>query len=194
MPPLDIREYKSNLRANIKAGRMRLPPDEKLRLDRAVLHNLLRLREYKQCRQVLCYVSTSIEVDTKMFIGQALADGKQVAVPRCLVETRGMDFHYIRSLNDLSPGAFSVLEPSPDLPLAEVDPHTLLIVPALSIDQRGYRLGYGKGYYDRYMARYPGVAAGICYSENYVPRILHGRFDCSVGIIITEKCITTLSK
>ncbi len=190
--PSDIREYKQAMRLKIKGERMKLPPDYKLSLDKRLLSNLLRLREYQSCHTLLTYVSTDIEVDTKMLINQALADGKRVAVPRCIVFTRGMEFHYINSLDDLSPGTFSVLEPEPFFPKVTSTENSLLIVPALCIDKRGYRLGYGKGYYDRYMSGFKGASAGVCYSANITERMFHGRFDRAVDIIVSERAIRTL--
>ena len=189
--PKDLRIYKTELRQQIKQTRRDMPDEERCALDAAVLKNLLHLREYKLCDKVLCYVSTDIEVDTRAFIDRALADGKQVAVPRCLPDAQ-MEFHYIGSLSELSPGAFSVLEPSPDAPVARSDERTLLIVPALAIDRRGYRLGYGKGYYDRYISDFAGITVGVCYSRNKLENIYHGRYDRPVSIVVTERFITTL--
>ena len=189
--PNDLRIYKTELRQQIKQARRDMPDEDRRVLDEGVLKNLLHLREYKFCDKVLCYVSTDIEVDTRAFIAHALADGKQVAVPRCLPDNR-MEFHYIRSLDELSPGAFSVLEPSEAAPVARSDERTLLIVPALAIDRRGYRLGYGKGYYDRYISGFAGITAGICYGQNKLDHIYHGRYDRPVSIIVTERFITTL--
>lgn len=71
------------------------------------------LWQYKRCRMLLTYVSTAIEVDTRRIIERALADGKQVAVPRCVPGTRDMEFYLIRGLDELEPGTFGVLDPGP---------------------------------------------------------------------------------
>jgi 5-formyltetrahydrofolate cyclo-ligase len=70
----------------------------------------------------------------------------------------------------------------------------LMIVPAIQFDLQGYRLGYGKGYYDRYMSRFTGVSAGLCYIEELRRHMYHGRFDKPVDIIVTDKCIRTCKK
>ena len=168
-------------------------PEEKQKLDSGITRNVFRLYQYRSCKTVLVYVSTSIEVDTFEIIKGALKDGKRVAVPRCIPDTRLMEFHYIESLEDLSPGAFGVLEPNESLPVVEDFTGCLMLLPALSIDYLGYRLGYGKGYYDRYMSRFTGACAGICYS-NYIRRhMYHGRFDRPVDVIVTEKWIKDVS-
>lgn len=76
-----------------------------------ILKNILKLRQYKANDTILTYVSTKIEVDTFGLIRQALKDGKRVAVPRCIDNSREMDFYYITSLNQLEPRTFGVLEP-----------------------------------------------------------------------------------
>lgn len=189
MRPIDIRQYKTELRNSIKDERRNMDPEEKAKLDAGVTRNVFRLYQYRSCKTVLVYVSTAIEVDTFEIIKGAWRDGKRVAVPRCIPDTRLMEFHYIESFDDLSPGTFGVLEPDENLPVVEDFTGCLMLLPALSIDYLGYRLGYGKGYYDRYMSRFTGACAGICYS-NYIRRhMYHGRFDRPVDVIVTEKWI-----
>lgn len=193
MRPIDIRQYKTELRNSIKEERRNMDPQEKQKLDSGVARNVFRLYQYKACKTVLVYVSTSIEVDTIEIIKGALRDGKKVAVPRCIPDTRLMEFHYIESMDDLSPGAFGVLEPHETLPVVEDFTGCLMLLPALSIDYLGYRLGYGKGYYDRYMSRFTGACAGICYSDYIRRHMYHGRFDRPVDVIVTEKWIKDVS-
>ncbi len=189
MRPLDIREYKQNLRNCVKQQRRELTAEEKSALDSGVLANVRKMREYQRCSTIFVYVSTPIEVDTRKIIEMAWEDNKRVAVPRCIPETRQMTFHYITSFDDLSPGTFSVLEPSPDAPLADNYDKSIMLVPALIIDKYGYRLGYGKGYYDRYISKYSGLTVGLCYISNIKNRLFHGRFDKKLNYIITEKYI-----
>ncbi len=189
MRPIDLREYKSKLRESTKARRRNLTPEQKQLLDSGVLANVKRMREYKRCETLYIYVSTPIEVDTRKIIDTAIADGKRVAVPRCIPETRHMTFHYINSIDELSPGTFSVLEPDSSLPIATECKNSLMLVPAMMIDRFGYRLGYGKGYYDRYIAGYNGVTAGLCYMQDLKYKLMHGRFDRKLDYVITEKYI-----
>lgn len=193
MRPIDIRQYKTELRNSIKEERRNMNPEEKQKLDSGVARNVFRLYQYKAAKTVLVYVSTSIEVDTFEIIKGAWRDGKKVAVPRCIPDTRLMEFHYIESMDDLSPGAFGVLEPDETLPIVEDFTGCLMLLPALSIDYLGYRLGYGKGYYDRYMSRFTGACAGICYSDYIRRHMYHGRFDRPVDVIVTEKWIKDVS-
>lgn len=189
MRPLDIRNYKAGLREATKNRRKNINNDEKKITDTLIFNNVKKLYQYKSCNTVLVYVSTSIEVDTIEIIKAAWADNKKVAVPRCIPETRFMEFHYIDSFEQLTSGTFSVLEPNKDLPVVTDYANSLMIVPALIFDKFGYRLGYGKGYYDRYMSKYTGFTVGICYEADIKYRLHHGRFDRAVSLIVTENGI-----
>ena len=162
MPIDDIREYKSELRKKIRRQREEMPPKQKALLDKLVLKNILKLRQYKANDTILTYVSTKIEVDTFGLIRQALKDGKRVAVPRCIDNSREMDFYYITSLNQLEPRTFGVLEPIKEqCEILKDYSKGLCIIPGLVFDFDGYRLGYGKGYYDRFLSRFGGDTAGV---------------------------------
>lgn len=186
----DIREYKTNLRNYYRGIRQKLTPEEKAKLDQNVYERVLRLYQYESATLLLIYVSTEIEVDTKRIIEKALADGKRVGVPRCVPGTREMEFYEIYSLDELEPGTFGVLEPKP-IPenLLPEDPGGLCIIPGLCFDNFGYRLGYGKGYYDRFLSGYTGVTVGICYSSCIRGSLIHGRFDRAVELLVTERFI-----
>ncbi|MBO5852899.1 MAG: hypothetical protein J6Q74_03720 [Clostridia bacterium] len=69
-----------------------------------------------------------------------------------------------------------------------------MIVPGMHFDMKGYRIGYGKGYYDRYMVRFAGISAGICYSSELKPFLYHGKYDRHVDIVVTDKRIKTCNK
>lgn len=194
MRPIDIRGYKQDLRARSKERRRNIAADEKQLLDKAVADNVRRLKEYRPAKTILIYMSTPIEVDTIGIIKNAWADGKRVAVPRCIPDTRDMEFHYIDNLECLSVGTFSVLEPDPSLPIVTDFSGCLMIVPGMHFDMKGYRIGYGKGYYDRYMVRFTGISAGICYSGELKPFLYHGRYDRHVDIVVTDKRIKTCNK
>ncbi len=191
MAPInDIRGYKAELREYYKAKRREMEPALKDALDQQILERVLRLYQYRSCKQLLTYVSTSIEVNTRALIIRALQDGKRVAVPRCVPGTREMEFYYIASLSELSPGSFAVDEPNPKKARKVTDfSGALCIVPALCFDNRGYRLGYGKGYYDRFLSGFEGPTAGLCYSSGIRRHLFYGRFDRRVDVIVTERYI-----
>lgn len=197
MQRIDIRPLKQRLRNEIKEWRRALSSLEKAKADRRILERLLSLREYRECRTLLTYISMPIEVDTLALVERALADGKRVAAPRCREGTREMDFYYITGMRDLAPQTFGVLEPVREWcePLRDYE-DSICIVPALAYDVRGYRLGYGAGYYDRFLSMYPQPKIGIAYEQNLRKSLWHGRFDVPVNLIVTQKhlhvCVSAL--
>ncbi len=186
----DIRVLKTNLRAHYRQKREELTPEEKDRRDTLIAETVRSLWQYRQNEWIFTYVSTPIEVDTHRIIQQALADGKRVAVPRCVPHTRDMEFYEICSLSELEKGTFGVLEPKADEQRLLCDlSRGLCLIPAFCYDFAGYRLGYGKGYYDRFLARFEGDRIGVCYSDCIRHHLPHGRFDRAAQLIVTEKFI-----
>jgi 5-formyltetrahydrofolate cyclo-ligase len=184
----DIRVVKTKLREKYKQLRCALDAAQKAEMDSEMQSRLLSMRQYAACRSVFTYVSKPIEVDTLSIIAAALANHKRVAVPRCIPGTKEMEFYWITSLQQLEPGAFGVLEPVPEQCEPAVDFHGgLCIVPGLSFDVQGFRLGYGKGYYDRFLSRFPGTTVGLCYSVCTQWKLPHGKFDRPVDFLLTEK-------
>ena len=184
----DIRPLKNSLREQYKTIRRDMPPEIKRQHDAAICSRVTSLWQYKSNHTLLSYVSTAIEVDTFSIISQALKDGKKVAVPRCVPGTRHMEFYYITNLDSLEPGTFGVLEPKPDKQNLMTDFSSgICLVPALCYDWRGFRLGYGKGYYDRFLARFEGNMIGICYHECIQRRLPHGKYDRPVELLVTDR-------
>lgn len=187
---IDIRPIKKKLRAEAREMRRSMSPEKKTLLDRKIKSKLLNLWAVREAEAVLCYVSTEIEVDTREVINTLLKNGKRVAVPRCEGEKSDMNFYFINSLDELSPGSFGVDEPEPSDELrVKVTENTVCIVPAFLFDENGYRLGYGKGYYDRYLSHYHGSTIGICYDDNLKDRLFHGKYDRHVDMVVTDKRI-----
>lgn len=188
MPVRNIKEIKIRLRANFRKYRERLAPEQKLKMDSAIQARLLAMKEYAQADTVFTYVSKPIEVDTIGLISAAFLNHKKVAVPRCVPGTRDMEFYYISSIEELEPGTFGVLEPNPEKSMLVTDFNSgICIVPGLSFDAQGYRLGYGKGYYDRFLNDFKGIKAGLCYTGCTQWNLPHGYYDRPVDVLITEK-------
>ena len=190
----DIREYKKELRGRYKQLRREMDPVKKSRCDEIIFDKIVSSRYYRDCDMILTYVSTDIEVDTLALIDRALSDGKTVAVPRCSMTEKGiMNFYEIRSTDDLERGAFSLLEPDTRRCRRVSDfRHSLCIIPGLAFDMKGYRLGYGGGYYDRFLSAHPGIhKMGICYCCCTVREFIKGYYDSPVDTLVTEKYLKT---
>ncbi|MVB11587.1 5-formyltetrahydrofolate cyclo-ligase family protein [Caprobacter fermentans] len=190
----NIKEIKKNLRAQFRQYRERMNPEKKSKYDAAILDRFLSLREYESARTVFTYVSKPIEVDTTELIRSVLALEREVAVPLCLPETCGMQFYKISSLEELIIGTYGVLEPDPERNApVQGSENSICIVPGLSFDSQGYRLGYGKGYYDRFLSDFKGLTVGLCYTGCLKWNLPHGYYDKPVDILITEKYIRRIS-
>ncbi|MBR6408503.1 MAG: 5-formyltetrahydrofolate cyclo-ligase [Clostridia bacterium] len=184
----DIRSKKNELRKEFREYRAGLGKEEKDALDYAIFRRVVSCREYKKAPLILSYMSMDIEVDTRRIIEYSMKLGKRVALPKCISGTRDMEFFIVSSLDDLESGAFGVLEPSPEkCPPCEVFDSSFCIVPGLGFDKNGFRIGFGKGYYDRFLSDYPGHIAGVCYSACVRNSLPHGRFDRRVNFLITER-------
>lgn len=184
---------KQRLREERLAARETLSEQERCALDESITQKLLETPEYAEAATVLTYVSVSSEVSTRMFIEGALRDGKKVAVPRCLPGHR-LEFAAITSLEQLAPAPFNLLEPPKDLSALTEDQmnNSICIVPALLVDTKGYRLGYGAGFYDRFLSTYSGKKICLAYQQNLSKTELpHTEFDVAVDMVITESDILT---
>ena len=190
MSLINVRERKRALRAQFRKYRAECPPELKREMDRKLYESFISLKEYNDCDTLFAYVSRDIECDTAPIIERALADGKRVAVPKCAQRSNEMTFYFIRSFDDLERGRYDILEPVPErCERAEDHSRGLCLVPGLSFDLQGYRLGFGKGYYDRFLSRFGGVTAGICYAKCTAGELPRGIYDRAVDILITEKFI-----
>lgn len=179
---------KQRLREEHLAAREVLSEQERSVLDNRITQKLLATSEYAEATTVLTYVSVSSEVSTRMFIECALRDGKTVAVPRCL-PGHCLEFVAIASLEQLVAAPFNLLEPAKELPAVTEDQknNSICIVPALLVDTKGYRLGYGAGFYDRFLSTYPGKKICLAYQQSLSRTTLpHTEFDVPVDMVITE--------
>ena len=141
---------KAALRRALLAKREGLPHREAK--SREIRRQVLELPQFHRAKALLLYLSMGSEVDTWGIFEQALAAGKEVFAPRCLDKQGHMAFYRVDSREDLVAGAFGLLEPDPArCPLWQGESGALCLVPGLAFDEEGFRLGYGKGYYDRFL-------------------------------------------
>lgn len=184
----NLKQKKTEYRSKYKKLRENFSPDKKAELDRAIAENFLLTPEYKASSVIFSFVSKDIEVDTRSIITRALKDGKRVAVPRCRTDSILMDYYCIRSFNDLELGAYGIMEPDVSK-CSRVEDFSsgICIVPGLVYDREGYRLGFGRGYYDRFLTKFSGVTVGVCYSRCIEEQLPRGYYDRPIDLVITEK-------
>ena len=154
-----MRELKRALRRELIARRRQIPPEEKARADSDIFRQLLPLLD--EASGVFTYVSTDIEVDTRALIRHCLEKGIPVAVP--VSGDVEIAFYFIGDEAELAKGRYGIDEPVDRSRPAEPDERTVCIVPALCADGSGLRLGYGKGYYDRFLRGFAGRSVIVCY-------------------------------
>lgn len=156
--------------------------------DLLILNNIKASDIYNKIEDAFVYVSSEIEVDTRNLIEGMLSDGIKVAVPVSHEEDCSMSFYYINSLEELKVGTYGILEPDENkAKKAHFNKNTVCFVPALSFDKNGFRLGFGKGYYDRFLSSFSGITVGLCYEECMSEKLVHDKFDQAVQNVITEK-------
>lgn len=136
----------------------------------AICERLLAAEVYQQADTIYAYYPLGREVSPLAVIEQALADGKVLAFPR-VRESCGMDFYRVTSLSQLAEGSFHVMEPVLECPMLQ-ETRALVLVPGLAFDRQGNRYGYGKGYYDRYFARFPGLTRVALAYEHQMEEVM----------------------
>lgn len=186
-------QEKAALRRELLARRDAVPQREEK--SRAVGDGVLALPAYQKARQVLLYLSKGSEVDTWEVFARAVAEGKEVYAPRCLDGEGTMGFFQVTSPQELLQGRFGLWEPDPRhcAPWRRRE-GALCLVPGIAFDRQGYRLGYGKGYYDRFLAGFSGTAAGLCFRELALERLPRGPQDRRVDVLVTEAGVLPIGK
>ncbi len=182
-----IIDEKVKLRQHYRSMRDKMTPQYKHSLDIEIASRLLCTAEYMKAKTIITYVSKKQEIETRGIIHAAFANVKQVAVPRC-EENGVMRFYLINSLRNLTQGGFGIMEPDPcKCRLLEDFSDSLCIVPAFTFDPHGQRLGYGAGYYDRFLETYSGVSAGLCYASFVKWDLPCEAHDVPVDLLVTDR-------
>ena len=191
-----LKEEKDALRKKYLAMREAISPEDKQKMDNRIMNLFTSLISYRYSDILLMYYPTRGEVDTRPLIRSALAAGKKVALPVCLSESE-MDFYFIESEDDLEIGRFGIPAPKKECRKFDRESDTggiIMTVPALAFDKKGFRLGYGRGYYDRYINELNATSVGFVYSSFLTDSLPRGRFDISVDLIVSEKGVKLVEK
>ncbi len=154
---MDILSQKKELRKEAKSYRKSISESDRLDKSSAIISNLKALKEYQKAEVILMYASLPDEVETLSLIRELTEeDKKSVYCP--VTQGDEMEFYRISSVDDLKEGNFHVLEPESMAEwrfVLQNDVHYCMLMPGLMFDKKGNRLGYGKGYYDKYLAKIP---------------------------------------
>ena len=190
---------KSSLRRTLRSRRSVLSSGEEGTLrSRQAQERLLASRFWRECRHVAAYVSVKGEPGTELILQETLSSGRELFLPRCRVQGEegwpgAMDFIFCSGLDALAPCGFGIPEPQllPQSRLLTEEelcrPDTLVIVPALAFDRRGFRIGYGGGYYDRLLERASCPTVGLTFHELIQQELPREPWDRSVLAVCTEE-------
>ena len=173
---------KQELRKAIRARKRAMTEEEIERRSRSLCQKFLESDAYRACRTLYVYLPYNQEVRTVPILAQALADGKQVAVPK--VYGDDMKFIVLTDLTQVSRGYAGIPEPIADEPVAE-DETALVLMPGLAFDPQGHRIGYGGGFYDKFLSREPNhPTLALCYEFQMVEHLETEEFDIPVDTVI----------
>lgn len=179
---------KEEAREIVRSLKRQMKPEEIKERSKLVMKKLEELPCFLEARTVYCYVSYNQEVDTRNLINRSLELGKEVAVPR--VEGKDIAFYTISSLSDLKPGYQGILEPSGSkVSKAE---RALMIFPGLAFDLKKNRVGYGGGFYDRYLASHRNISfekTALAFDFQIMDALKAENYDEKVDRIVTDKRI-----
>lgn len=163
---------------------------ERQKISKEIQQELFKLKSWKSAKKIGIYLSFKNEWDTREIIHKAWEEGKKVVVPKTLPESKGMDFYQISDYNDLESGHFGIQEPISSKTIytdkKELD---LLIVPGLVFSQKGYRIGFGGGYYDRYLKDFKNETLSLLWSEQILEEVPVDKYDIAVEKMLTENGI-----
>ena len=179
-------EEKQQLRRTMRALESGLSARYKAESSRAIAAHLLAMPEYQEAGTVFCFVGTDREIDTRPILEDVLAAGKRLCDPQC-VGKGIMELRQVTDLRQLIPGAYGILEPSADAPLVSLDEVDFAILPCLTCNHLGQRLGQGGGYYDRFLSHYRGGTVLLCREKLIREEIPLEPHDYPVPWVLTER-------
>ncbi|MEW6182185.1 MAG: 5-formyltetrahydrofolate cyclo-ligase [Bacillota bacterium] len=152
-----------------------------------IQESVRRLPLFQGARIIMFYAPFRNEVETEGLIKEALAAGKRVVFPVADKVNRELVARQImRYPDDLTPGAYNILEPLSSCPVIAAKEVDLIFVPGAAFDPQGYRLGYGGGYYDRFLPRTKGISIGLAYHFQLLVTVFPEEHDWPVNFVVTE--------
>jgi 5-formyltetrahydrofolate cyclo-ligase len=181
---------KAKLRNAMIASLNKLSQQEKSEIEQQLIEHLLKSKLWKEADTIGITVSQGFEWNTSPIIEAGWQQGKTIAVPKCIHSDKRMIFYKLDHYDQLEKVYYDLLEPKPEetveIPKSQLE---LLIVPGLLYDKKGYRIGFGGGYYDRFLADFPNKTVSLVYSRQLEESLPTDSFDIPVQHIITENGI-----
>ena len=179
-------DYKKELRRSLSEKRKSIPENVKLVYNEKIFQNLLTLKPFIESETVLCYYSVKDEVSTLKLIDYVLEKtDKRLALPK--VHDNGkMEFYCVDNTSQLDVGYKGISEPTGNEEMFSGE-DAVCITPGLGFDRNGNRIGYGGGYYDRYLEKKKIIKVGLAFTEQMSDRLEISSFDIRMDFVITDK-------
>lgn len=178
---------KDEIRQEVKGKKAKLTKEQIAAKSEIMTGHFTALTEYRDCSQIILYAAFNQEVNTLPLINQAIKDGKKVALPR--VMGKDIEFFYIDTFHDTTVSSLGIPEPDIQNKAALLtDRRNIILVPGLAFDMEGNRIGYGKGYYDAYLAaqREEFLKIAFAYDFQVYESIPSEPHDVKVDLLITD--------
>ena len=175
---------KQEFREKYLSIRNNIPDTKKSEYDKILAEKLLSMVEFKNADSVLLFWSIGSELDTREIFKESIRQGKKVYFPKCTGEGQ-MIFFRVFSDKDFSVGKYNIPEPTTNIKYELNGKNSLAVIPALSVGRDFSRLGYGKGYYDRFLNDFKGISVCPTYPQLLCEGVPTGKFDIPMNIIIT---------
>ena len=173
---------KKELRAMIRDQKRAMTTEEINRRSEKLMELFLQSEAYKNAKTIYGYLPYNQEVRTVPMLEQALKDGKRVAVPKCYGDE--MKFLFMDDLSRVEKGYAGIPEPVADEPVAD-DETALVLMPGMAFDPQGHRIGYGGGFYDKFLAQEPNhPTLALCYDFQVLPHLETEEFDIPVDCVL----------
>lgn len=185
---MDVVNEKKCLRREVRRLVSELAPSYCEEADREIARRALSLPEYRAAEVVFCYVGRDQEINTRLILDRVLEDGKRLGVPKCVAKGI-MEVYQIRSVQDLEEGKYGIMEPVDGCPLIRPEEIGIAFIPCMTCTCDGRRLGYGGGYYDRYLRDASFAKAVLCRESIMQREIPMESHDERIPIVISENHI-----
>jgi 5-formyltetrahydrofolate cyclo-ligase len=181
----DVSAQKKALRASLLAKRAAILPTQKAQMDAAICDRIAALAAFREADLILAFFPVRGEVDLRPLYRLAAELHIPLAFPRC--EGKEMTFHIVANLDELVPDRFRIPAPPVGAPLAVCTEKTLCLLPGLAATRDGARLGYGGGFYDRFLPRFAGSLIFPVYAQFVLDTLPSEAHDQRIPHIVTEK-------
>lgn len=180
-------ETKKELRIKYQTLRNQMTAESCTEYSKTICERILTAEEYRQAKVVYAYYPLGNEASLLPVMEDCLKSGRKLALPK--VNGADMDFFQITELSQVEEGCFHVMEPTTTRKVQETQ--ALVLTPGVAFDRTGNRLGYGKGFYDRYFAQYPGLLRmGVAYDCQVGTLLQTQAQDIRMNILVTEREMT----